>query len=115
MIVKISLIAMSTLFAQVQPLAELGISRGFDQLFSIGIMVVFIIYMLNENKKKDAYLSNQSSDYQDLLEKNTEAINNFSRVMDSIQNVMVSHQEERKQTLSKLNENMEKMNDKLRG
>lgn len=78
LIIKVSLISASGFFAQVHPLAEIGIEKGFDQAFSIGIMFLFILYMIFENRAKDKQKDKVLADNLLVHQETLKAINNFS-------------------------------------
>jgi len=54
------------------------IDRAFDYSFSVGVMALFIVYMVFENWAKDKKKDTAQNRLTDLLSKNIEAINDFS-------------------------------------
>lgn len=77
--VKLVTIIGAWFFAQVQPFAESGlVEKAFDQLFSIGLLVVFLIYVVYENRKKDKKQDEALEAYVELIRHNTKAIQNFA-------------------------------------
>lgn len=76
--IKVALLIGMWIFAQVQPLAEVGIDKAFDQMFSIGLMMLFLVYMVYENRKKDKKQDEALEAYVELIRHNTKAIQNFA-------------------------------------
>jgi len=112
-VIKITLVFGSWFFAQVQPFAEFGISRGFDQLFTIGMMMLFIVYIIHENKKKDKKVDQGQEIYIELLKNNTEAFREFSESMTLVKQHMSESERIRRERFAKLYQDIEKIDTKL--
>lgn len=111
--IKIGLIFSSWFFAQVQPFAEMGISKGFDQLFTIGMMMLFIIYIINESKKKDKKVNEGQDIYVELLKSNTRAFNDFAKTSAAINDHLRETDRIRRERYDKLHIDIKELNDKL--
>lgn len=110
---KAALLIGSWVFAQVSPLAEVGIDRAFDQLFSIGLMMLFLVYMIYENKKKDKKHEDNQKEYVGLLKQNTEAIQEFSASNKDVAKSVERSQEAQNDALDRLTRAFEKLEQKL--
>ena len=110
---KSALIIGAWVFAQISPLAEMGINRAFDQLFSIGLMMLFLVYMIYENKKKDKKHELSQKEYVGLLKKNTEAIQEFSSSNKDVAKSVERSQSTQNQAFDRLTRAFEKLEQKL--
>lgn len=85
LIIKISLVTSSFVLARFQALSELGVvNRAFEMSFSVGLMVVFLIYMVYENRKKDERQVDVYKTYVDMTVGTIKTIEGFTHSLNSI-------------------------------
>lgn len=111
--IKVILLISSWVFAQVQPLAEMGINKSFDFGFSIGMMSLFIVYMIYENRKKDTKIIDHQEIYVNLLEKNMDAMTKFSEALVLMNKSLDSAATERKDLFKEISEHLRQLNNNL--
>lgn len=107
--VKIIIIVASFLFYQLQPLAELGLSKAFDFGFSMGLMALFLVYIIMEKRKSDGDLRTTQNIYVDLLKANTEAIISFSQTLTILNNEIKQASDDRKDIYKELRSDMKEL------
>lgn len=111
---KCSLVIGYWVFAQVQPLSDAGIvDKAFDYAFSVGLMMLFLVYMVYENRKKDKKQDDNQSAYVDLLRQNTEAIKEFSASNKDVAKSVERSTDAQNEALERLTRAFEKMEQKL--
>lgn len=110
-LIKGSLVFGSWYFAQIKPFTETGIiDKAFDNMFSLGLMVVFLVYMVYENRKKDKQKDVVHGEYVELLKANITAIEAFAQsnkdIAKSVERSAASH-EKALETMTKAFEKLE--------
>jgi len=91
LIIKVSLISSSFVLARFQVLSEMDVvNRAFEMSFSVGLMVVFLIYMIYENRKKDMRQVEVFGTYVDMTKETTKTIENFTQILSGINQKMES-------------------------
>lgn len=112
-IIKGSMLVFSWIFAQLQPMAEMGINKAFDIGFSVGLLVLFLVYMIYEKRKIDTELKTKQDIYVGLIQSNTEAMVAFTGVLNNMNSELLRVAQERKEIFKEINKNIKEMNDKL--
>jgi len=83
--IKISLVTSAFVLARFQALSELGIvDRAFEMSFSVGLMVVFLIYMIYENRKKDERQLRVHDDYLLMSKDTIKTVEDFANAMKDV-------------------------------
>ena len=113
LLIKITIIVSAWVFAQIEPLAEYGISQGFDQAFSIGLMMLFLVYMILENRKKDNHLTDKQDAYVDLLQKNQQVIAETAESQKDVSKTIERSTKAQTEALNRLTSAFEKLEQKL--
>lgn len=112
--IKAGLLIGSWIFAQVQPLTDTGLlDKAFDQMFSIGLLLVLLIFMVLENKRKDKKHDSNQEAYVDLLTQNTEAIKDFNSTNKDIAKSVERSNEATNKAIEHLTRAFEKLEQKL--
>lgn len=77
---KIVLVGISGIYYVGSQIAEKGIiDKAFDQLFSLGLLVIVVIMLYREWKHSLRYNEKRDGILESLIRNNTEAINSFKR------------------------------------
>lgn len=74
---QIGLLLVSGIFYLVSKVDGSIINKAFDQLFSIGLLVIIVIMLYREWKSARTYNEERDERLEKLIENNTEALNNF--------------------------------------
>lgn len=83
--IKISLITSAFVLARFQALSELGVvDRAFEMSFSVGLMVMFLIYMIYENRKKDERQLKVHEDYILMSKDTIKTVESFANAMKDV-------------------------------
>ena len=117
-VVKVSLIVSAVFFAQISPINEAGLiheglDRSFDQLFSLGLMFLFLVYMILENYNKDRKKEHLQDSLASLMQGNIMAINEFSQSNKDVSKSVERSQQANTAAIEKMTTAFEKLTDKL--
>ena len=83
--IKISLLLSAFVLARFQALSELGIvDRAFEMSFSVGLMVMFLVYMIYENRKKDERQLRVHDDYVLMSKDTIKTVEDFANAMKGV-------------------------------
>lgn len=113
LVVKGGLVGAAWVFAQVKPLADLGIQQAFDQLFSLGLLMLFLVYMIYENKKKDKKHDQGQQAYVDLIQQNSEVIRDFAESNKDVAKSVERSQQQQTQVLESLTRVIERLDNRV--
>lgn len=116
--IKAILLTLAWLFAQVSPISETalledGLSRAFDQMFSLGIMFLFILYIALENRNKDRKKDELQSSLASMIEKNIQAINEFTSSNKDVAKTVERSQQATNEALKTMTEAFQKLSEKI--
>lgn len=118
LLVKISLLV-SAFFTGVMQNISTGavegdfVDRAFDYSFTVGIMALFIIYMIFENWSKDRKKETTQNKLTELLSKNIEAINEFSTSNKDVAKSLERSEKTHSEALDRMTKAFEKLESKL--
>jgi len=117
-VIKGILLLLVWVFGQVSPIAETtmiedGLSRSFDQMFSLGIMFLFILYIALENRNKDRKKEELQNSLSSMIEKNIQAINEFSSSNKDVAKTVERSQQATNEALKTMTEAFQKLSEKI--
>ena len=114
LLLKISLLFLAGFFYVMSAFAETAVSQAFDQLFSIGLLVVFVIYMYMENKRKTAQREDAYRENVELLKLNIQAMNSYAEANKDIAKSVERSAELQTNALEKLTNAFEKVREDMK-
>lgn len=113
-VIKISLITSSFVLARFQTLSELGIvERAFEVSFSIGLLVLFVVYMIYENRKKDERQMRVHDDYVLMSKDTIKTVEGFASAMKDVAKSIQRDADARIKDSEERNNRLQRIEDKL--
>lgn len=112
MFVKASILISALFFSVSASLAESTIDKAFEMSFSIGLLVVFLIYMYLENARKTKQRDRAQEKIEELLCLNFKAMENYSSSNKDIARSTERAAETQAKALESLTTVVEKLRDK---
>lgn len=103
---KIIIICMAWVIAQLSEVSGGIVSQGFDQLFSIGLLLVVLFMLWKEYKEGKEYNRKRDNELKQVLDANNEEIAEYRHEMRQNRKLMGEFHE----TLKNLNRNLERLN-----
>lgn len=94
---------------------EQVVNEAFELSFSLGVLVLLVIYFIYENRTKDSKRDEIQLSMVNLLEKNITAINDFSQSNRDVVSALERLQEANITAIKNMTKELDKIEDRLNG